>query len=80
MPRWPLRSEETSSLGSRDPVTDEIMCGPHGARNKLGNTSGGAGAERCLSSGFVGLATKPTPPVQGSGSRPKLAHGGAGAG
>jgi hypothetical protein len=32
----PVRSpnmEKTSRLGSRDPVTDRVKCGPHGGKN-----------------------------------------------
>jgi hypothetical protein len=30
---WPPGVEKTSKLGSRDPVTSGVKCGPHGDKN-----------------------------------------------
>jgi hypothetical protein len=32
--------KKTSRLGSRDPVPDEVMCGPHGGKNNKIKSNG----------------------------------------
>jgi hypothetical protein len=47
----PLRSGETSRLGSRDPVASGVKCGPHGGKKGKMKSSTGAGVGLQLTTG-----------------------------
>jgi hypothetical protein len=40
LPMRPPGVKKTSRLGSRDPVPDEVMCGPHGGKNNKIKSNG----------------------------------------